>query len=326
MTVAVNSVQKDNNDIQLLGMALGVAKDIYGVTMSNKAEQLKMEADTRKQQELRDKQAADDIEKFNTTYIAVPEGTKGAVAIKNPGTGTEGIYMPRVDYRAGETNRIASEANAFNKSIAESQRLSKYEADFQNDKFVRENTEKVSAANFIDQLIAQESPILDAVAQRQVFRLSGDVGAIREPDLRDLGSSPELKERALAALNMMTQGQRLSDESRADIKKMVQIVRSVASRDVNRIADRYADTAARELRSYNKTDVLKFLKPENALPGYDPADNSMFSDVNKALGGGTALAGPKDTANYKYQPGTILNINGKRYKVEMDGDTLTEIR
>lgn len=339
MPVSVNPIKNDADDrnIQILGAALGLARDVYKVNMDEKAAAKAQEFTLQKYEKEQQAKAAEnkrneDI-KVAENFLEVPSGTKGAITLPD----RTGLFLPRTDARAVEANALKKQENdnklaeiTETKKTNERAKLAGYEDKFRNDKAVNDNREKITAANMIDNLVDSESPILDAVALRQVFRLSGDVGAIRDPDLRDLGSSPELKERALQALGMLQNGQRIRPEARADIKKMAHVVQQLAQRDVNRLADRYADTAARELRGFNKSDILQILAPESALP----TTERLVDSGDKNQGGGlglseTAYAGTGEKPpqqKFLYQPGTIIEHGGIKMIVGPDGKTATPFK
>lgn len=270
MTVSVNPVSRPANDMDQLSQAVGLALKFYDIKLNADQQKAANGLLAKKAEEDARKEGA----KFGGDHEAVtsrpaagpfvPLDQAPSFARSAAPEGTVG-YVPA---SFGQKNReiaVQEDNLNYNRDRDDRERFTKHVNDFKNDGDIEKIKVKVEAANFIDNLLTEKNPIMDAVALRQTFKLSGDVGAIKPEDLRDLGASPALKDQALLALEQMRSGQRIDDESRKAISRMAEIVRQQSRSSVSRIANRYADTAARDLRGVNKNDMLNALAPETVL-------------------------------------------------------------
>lgn len=202
------------------------------------------------------------------------EGPQPANAIQfqtpsgEPRFGVPGLTVAqRMTVKQQEDAAVAQRIAAKEKLDTENAKnLYDIKQDFRNDKGVVKAQESFQAAEYVNTLLDQESPVLDAIALRQVFRLSGDVGVIREQDLADLGASPALKDRAELAISKLLEGKRINDTERADLKRMSENVMMMRRRDVNRVATTFAKDGAGRIKGLNQDEVMDYLNPAGILP------------------------------------------------------------
>jgi hypothetical protein len=150
--------------------------------------------------------------------------------------------------------------------LEEADKLFDMKQDFRKDKLVVKAIEKHQTGEFVNELLKKEAAVIDSVALRQIFRLSGDVGAIRENDLRDLGADPSLIEQAKLFTNRLTIGQRISPDDRKLLSEMSSAVQATSRRDVNRIATDLANSGAARIKGMNSKELLEFLDPAAQFP------------------------------------------------------------
>jgi hypothetical protein len=111
MTVAVNQVQKDNTDAQILMGALGIAKDLYGVHMNKKQKEAADKYKTDKEAEEETKKAATELSKnqqdFDKNYLKLPAGQEnspGSQVLTRPGEAQPGAYISLDLFKDREKN------------------------------------------------------------------------------------------------------------------------------------------------------------------------------------------------------------------------------
>lgn len=129
--------------------------------------------------------------------------------------------------------------------------------DFQKSKEVLEAGEKFGAAKFVSDLVSSGRPISAAVAKRQLFRLSGDVGAIRENDLKDLGASPSLAQRAELAWASWANGDSITREAASDIQATLKLIQQKNESVIRNKAGRTAEKYASVIKGLDKDELLE---------------------------------------------------------------------
>ncbi len=111
MTVAVNPIQKDTTNEQLLLGALKVAGDVYGVKMTQKQQEAtkKYEVDKKAEEEI--KKAATELSKnqqdFDKNYLKLPAGQEnspGSQVLTRPGETQPGAYISLDLFKDREKN------------------------------------------------------------------------------------------------------------------------------------------------------------------------------------------------------------------------------
>lgn len=227
-------------------------------------------------------------------YALADRDGPGTVArtLKTP-QGESTIYLKAPSQVLNERERIgqgAKLAEAGSKErVALSEDLNKFSVD--QDKRVRDIVESADAARQVQWLLKQNAAVTDQIALRQVFRMSGDVGAIRPEDLKQLGASPAMKDQAMLALNKMASGQTIADAERANLNRFTDYIIQKRKSDIVSHADRYSKNLSVKYRGVNQEDILNALSPTSLIP--EPVD------VQRG-GGGGGFRGP--LAPQAYEP------------------------
>lgn len=124
MTVAVNQVQKDNTDAQLLAAALNAAVSVYGVKMTEKQKEAAAKLETDKEKLKADRETEEKRLTAQKDWINVPGDYKGpgVSAIKLPGEAEPVLRVPTsvyTEHMKGENEikkaQIAAASKAENK-------------------------------------------------------------------------------------------------------------------------------------------------------------------------------------------------------------------
>jgi hypothetical protein len=243
--------------------------------------------------QLTPQQALAAADKFERVPVGDPRST-GTYSVAGDSTNKFGL-APRLKQETPEF--------AFKKEqvkVAEKRRgmdkLQKSIVDFQDKKESIEAQKSFQGAKQVFDLVKDGDAIGSQIALRNLFRISGDVGAIRAEDLRQLGSSPAASEKAVSFWNRWAEGEPVTDEGREQITKALEVIqenqkeklkiaaKSTAKRDASFISGVDQDEL---LEQYNIDDWLgldKFdIKLNRALETKAPPKspgNNIF-DVNE---------------------------------------------
>lgn len=123
------------------------------------------------------------------------------------------------------------------------------------------NIERIHATERIMEFLDSANPIADAIIKRQLFRLSGDVGPIREPDLAAMGASPALIKQFYAAYDAMIGGRRFEKDAREDAREVVSIINNFARMELNRASNNFVNDMSLVIDEdiMNKDQIRDFL-------------------------------------------------------------------
>lgn len=147
-------------------------------------------------------------------------------------------------------------------------------------------------------LLEQKTPASDLALVYNYMKALDPNSVVRETEAETAAALGGLMERAKAQMSNMSGDGMLTDAQRADLARQIESLAGSAGDRLDEIDAQFSDLAKR--RNVDMKDLR--------LTG-----RSVRPKSSNQAGKST------------YRPGTILEINGKRYKVEQDGDTLTEI-
>lgn len=232
-------------------------------------------------------------------FTQVPEGTKGAVRLISPTSGAPAFYQPRQEDNKDSLGWATLKYKMQNDTasqVAEREKLSredKFKADEINKEFLNhESTKKyVSAfekASGLEQLLKKKQAVIDSIALRQVFGLSGDTGAIRAEDLQQFSTNPAVLDRFVAIFNKGLSGETIPDNERKYLSDFAQEMGANARIRLTKYADQYAKRISNTTKFDNKK-ALEFLNPENLLT--ESVQGMQAPD--QQIGVGQAGAAPK---------------------------------
>lgn len=290
--------------VQLASGILGIRKDLTQTDYLQKqmeqsdAEFAAKEAESQRISEgrLLPKEQA---EYYAKGFQTVPEGTKDAVRFISPETNAPVFMQPKVDENkdalgwANLNYRIQQDNASKVADAAKLSREDKFKADEINKEFLNhESTRKyVSAfekASGLEQLLKKKQAVIDAIALRQVFGLSGDTGAIRAEDLQQFSTNPALLDRFVAIFNKGLSGETIPDNERRYLSDFAKEMGANARIRLTKYADQYAKRIANTTAFDNKK-ALEFLNPENLLTEAVQG----IQAPEQTIGAGQAGADPK---------------------------------
>lgn len=129
--------------------------------------------------------------------------------------------------------------------------------DFQKNKNVVEYIGQFQGAKQVVDLIRKGDAIGAQVALRNLFRLSGDVGAIRAEDLQQLGATPDIATQVASTWNRWVEGEPITDKAKAQIFKTMEVIQENAKNKLIAKANSAAKTDAAAIRGLNQEDLLE---------------------------------------------------------------------
>ena len=182
---------------------------------------------------------------------------------------------------------------------------------FQTDKDTRDEASRYKSAQLVDQLISTGKPIQAQIALRKLFRISGDVGAIRAEDLQQLGSSPEYRERLANILNRAFSGETVRPEAIAEIKEAMAMMQKNIYNSIESRANAFSKKDGALIRGANQEDLLGYYNLRGLLGDgqFDvtkPQKDQNFSGGTTVLPGETTATGADNFDNRD----TLLNELG----------------
>lgn len=284
--------------VQIAGGILGIKENLEKSDLTKL--QIKKAEDEQKRQQEGRLLPAEEAE-LSKGFNVVPEGTAGAVRFISPTTGAPAFYKPKAeeDKNALGWARLKWDVQKANADkVAEASKLSRedrFKADEINKEFLNhESTRKyVSAfekASGLEQLLKKKQAVIDAIALRQVFGLSGDTGAIRAEDLQQFSTNPALLDRFVAIFNKGLSGETIPDNERKYLSDFAKEMGANARIRLTKYADQYAKRIANTTAFDNKK-ALEFLNPENLLTEAVQG----IQAPEQTIGDGQAGAAPKKT-------------------------------
>lgn len=196
----------------------------------------------------------------------------GAVGLRTPSGDLQFVNVEEqmtpyqqanVDIAQGKV-ASAEQARLAELDLKDQENLFEAKKDFRKD--IEKDREVLLAADQIKSFLNQEKPISDQVLMRNLFRISGDVGAIRPQDLEQLGSSPELKERFLRFYGELSAGDVIRPEARQNIQEVADIIAEMRRKKIRTTAKGIASERAGLIRGMNQEDVLQELNAELFAP------------------------------------------------------------
>ena len=237
MPVSVNPVRAKDEGFGDVFNAVRLATDLYKVNLTNEQNELLRQQQAKEKADALEREQRTGARDFKSKYVPVDEPTFGELKKQNvPILGAEDLppmvtlgegqrgFVAASDLRDIENRRIQAQAKRDAKQREEIEALSEADEEVRKDKKIVEAADNISDAALIEELINKEKPIADQFLMRKLFRISGDVGAIRAEDLRQLGSSPEAKEQFLQWVNSATVGETIRPEARESIREIVGVI------------------------------------------------------------------------------------------------------
>lgn len=154
---------------------------------------------------------------------------------------------------------------------------------------VANDIDSLKAAENVRSLIKGNNPIADSVALRQLFRISGDVGAIRPEDLKQLGTDPSAVGILVQSIGQITEGQRITPEARVSIDKAVDLLRRNVVNKINNVAKARADNMAAAYgrdpsEMLDRLGVKSLLGEQMQSVADQPVKSSSLPGENTAIG------------------------------------------
>ncbi len=139
----------------------------------------------------------------------------------------------------------------------------------------------------LQNLLNTKEAVIDAIALRKVFKISGDVGAIRSEDLEQLGASPALISQLQAVFGSKLEGRRIEGKERNTLNNLAKNMEAANRLKLEKHAEGFASRLA-NVTSLKKDDALNFLDAGSMLfsvpmtGGKRPVYNDM-GDANASF-------------------------------------------
>ena len=190
----------------------------------------------------------------------VPEGTTGSVQFGVTSQG-EKLFGTTKDYRKSLSD---AEAKKQERLRDDQNLIGEAEQDFIKRPRVRDAEEKFNAANQVKSLLGKGQAVLDQVALRNIFRMSGDVGAIRAEDLRQLGADPAILSQMKLFLGRAAEGQTILPQDRKNLAEFADIVQDLETQRIEKEASNLASSLARRTQ-FNEEELRDIFNAKNYL-------------------------------------------------------------
>lgn len=274
------------NGLQIAGGILGIRKDMVQTEALQKQQEYAAQESEQKNTQFESNQEeiarrregrllpTEELD-VSRQFVQVPEGTRDAVKVISPTTGQPSFLMPRpegTDPFKQKTYDLQKQKLDLDlaKESRENRQKEKEKADEINKEFINnprtnQYVSSYETAGELKQLLSKKEAVIDAVALRKVFKLSGDVGAIRAEDLQQLGSSPAITDRALAAFNKALDGQVIAPNERKALFDLSEDISANARVKLMKHADTFAARLSNVSTQFNKKKALEYLNPNNLL-------------------------------------------------------------
>jgi len=289
---------KKESALEKIARGLQIAGSVYGIAQAN--ERLSLLA---KQQEVADtQQALADIQlkeaKAASEGIVTPAKQmsltqSGALFSPEPkegfrefGKSPEGapVFMQTPQDRQAI---IAEQAAKIDKDKEDQAALVDAKIDFATkDKKINAAVDAYEAANQVKKFLQAKEPVVDAIALRNVFRMSGDVGAIRAEDLQQLGASPALPDQVLATYKRLAEGERILPNERIALAKAADVIQQVKLEAARKQASFISDALAKKT-GQTQQEIFQFIDPDSIFP--EPIDFTMPGNIGNVSSSGGIL-------------------------------------
>jgi hypothetical protein len=236
-------------------------------------------------------------------FQMVPEGTAGAVKFISPTTGAPAFYSPRQEGVSPleiakldlEKKKVGLQQQQLsqNRTDKEREQADTINKEFINNGRTNEYVKAYEKAGNLQNLLMKKQSVIDAIALRQVFGLSGDTGAIRAEDLEQFSTNPALLDRFVAIFNKGLDGQVIPDNERKYLMDFAADMNANARVKLMKHADTFASRLSNTTK-YNKKEALEYLNPSNLLTDVAPR-NVPQGIPERQIGIGEAGAAKKRT-------------------------------
>lgn len=180
-------------------------------------------------------------EKIRAGYSVIPEEWTRRSDVGLKVAKEKADYTPRLNPESGNYAR-ATEKGMQDIGLNKSKLTPKQEKDLtqQTDKFITSDVYKKSAATLsaagnIDELLSAANSGNAAAANSarvQIARMSGEVGALSDMDIKSTGGSPSIKNTVKRFANLQRTGVPLLPQDIAELKEMARIYEAVARRKI----------------------------------------------------------------------------------------------
>ena len=300
-----DEVNKTDQLLDRIAKGLSIASNIYGIkTQSEQSDLRKIQLEQLKRQEAG---IFTEAETQKAGLIPVEEGTSGAreIQVQQGNQIYKGYFKPSSEIaleRKGIAEKQKEDVRLGERQEEQEYKIGKEVIDFQKEKKTKDLAEKYNAATRVEALINLKNPIADAIAKRNLFRISGDVGVIRAEDLRELGADPSLIQRAQLAMDTMLKGEPITDKARIDIKEATSVLKAVAAKETERFAKQRSQGIAGLFRGFNADDVLSRMNPTQTFITKDEVNDLINSTMREQRGGISSTGIPGETAATAQEP------------------------
>jgi hypothetical protein len=180
-------------------------------------------------------------EKIRAGYSVIPEEWTRRSDVGLKVAKEKADYTPRLNPESGNYAR-ATENGMQDIGVNKSRLTPKQEKDLtqQTDKFITSDVYKKSAATLsaagnIDELLSAANSGNAAAANSarvQIARMSGEVGALSDMDIKSTGGSPSIKNTVKRFANLQRTGVPLLPQDIAELKEMARIYEAVARKKI----------------------------------------------------------------------------------------------
>lgn len=180
-------------------------------------------------------------EKIRAGYSVIPEEWTRRSDVGLKVAKEKADYTPRLNPESGNYAR-ATEKGMQDIGLNKSKLTPKQEKDLtqQTDKFITSDVYKKSAATLsaagnIDELLSAANSGNAAAANSarvQIARMSGEVGALSDMDIKSTGGSPSIKNTVKRFANLQRTGVPLLPQDIAELKEMARIYEAVARKKI----------------------------------------------------------------------------------------------
>jgi hypothetical protein len=291
MAVQVFQPQRQESDLdqilrglQLVGGVLNIKNEIAEAERLKAQEERNAQAGTREQEafDLSKQAAARKLEKeerlargeltpfeaAEAGLVEAPKGMVGGIPVREarlagdigPSAGLVRSMIPRSELQAMQQ----AQAKAEESRIAEIDRVKsavkEANIEFEKKPQTRDSTDAFARAKLVDDLLSEQTAQSDEIALRQLFRMSGDVGAIRDQDIQALGSDPSVYQQFKSTYGRLKEGDVLTPESREAVKSGLRVMQAHHAKKLENSAKSFSKKFASSTRGVSDEDVFKGLE------------------------------------------------------------------
>lgn len=309
MTVQINQPRPRENPLDTVVKGLQVVGGVLNIKNTlAEAERDKARFEAEQQSQAEAKQGLftpGDIQKGILSGAVIPaqKGMAGAIPlrVRSSGPADQSGLLPSQEEYVLPSAVVKRQAEERQQQLAETDRVNKAKIDavqdFEKKPQVKDSTDAFSRSKLVDDLLAQNSPQTDQIALRQLFRLSGDVGAIRDSDIDALGRDRSVWQRAKGTLLELSEGAALTPEARERVRQGLKIMQDHHRAILSKQAESFSKSRAADIRGVNSEDLFRSINIDSLLDQSfsvqggsqqmlsQPSAPTTFQTVRDAVGG-----------------------------------------